>query len=294
MKKRTDRFPRVGLIGNPDKPAFRAVIQQAARHVARSGRAVWTDANTARFTDLQYNTAADTAALTRKVDLLLVFGGDGTILRAARDAAGNRPPILGINIGGLGFLTAVSAPDLAAALKQVWTGNFRSESRALIEASGRAGGNAFRHLALNDFVISRGGVPRLVELEVCVDKQPLTRYRADGLIVSSPTGSTAYSLAAGGAIIAPTAEVFELTPICAHTLSNRSLILPFDAKISVKVINPRPAVILAGDGQTLHELAQNDAVEIRRSRHAVRLLHLAGGTFFDTLRAKFDWSGATV
>ncbi|MCX6896912.1 MAG: NAD(+)/NADH kinase, partial [Verrucomicrobia bacterium] len=242
MKKRTDRFPRIGLIGNPEKPAFRAVIQQAARLVARSGRAVWSDDATTRFTDLKCQVAADAAALIRKVDLLLVFGGDGTMLRAARDTAGSRTPILGINIGGLGFLTAVSAHDLAAALKQVWAGNFRSESRALIEAAGRAGGKPFHHLALNDFVVSRGGVPRLVELEVGVDGQPLTRYRADGLIVSSPTGSTAYSLAAGGAIIAPTAEVFELTPICAHTLSNRSLILPFGSKIGIKVINPRPAV----------------------------------------------------
>ncbi len=294
MKKRTDRFPRVGLIGNPEKPAFRAVIQQAARLVARSGRAVWSDTATTRFTDLQCRTAGDAAALIRKVDLLLVFGGDGTMLRAARDTAGSRTPILGINIGGLGFLTAVSASDLVAALKQVWAGNFRPESRALIEAAGRAGGKPFRHLALNDFVVSRGGVPRLVELEVGVDGQPLTRYRADGLIVSSPTGSTAYSLAAGGAIIAPTAEVFELTPICAHTLSNRSLILPFGSKIGIKVINPRPAVVLSGDGQTLNELAQGDTVTIRRSRHSVRLLHLAGGTFFDTLRAKLDWSGATV
>lgn len=294
MKKRTDRFPRVGLIGNPEKPAFRAVIQQAARLVARSGRAVWSDIATTRFTDLKCPTAADAAALTRKVDLLLVFGGDGTILRAARETAGTRTPILGINIGGLGFLTAVSSPDLAAALRHVWAGAFRFESRALVEATGRAGEKPFRHLALNDFVVSRGGVPRLVELEVCVDGQPLTRYRADGLIVSSPTGSTAYSLAAGGAIIAPTAEVFELTPICAHTLSNRSLILPFSSKIGIKVINPRPAVVLSGDGQTLHELAEGDTITIRRSRYSVRLLHLDGGTFFDTLRAKLDWRGATV
>lgn len=294
MKKQTDRFPRIGLIGNPDKPAFRAVIRQAARLVARSRRAVWTDTATAEFTGLRCHTAADAAALTRKVDLLLVFGGDGTILRAARDTAATRTPILGINIGGLGFLTAVSAPRLATALKQVWAGNFRTESRALIEVSGRAAGKTFRHLALNDFVVARGGSPRLVELEVCVDGQPLTRYRADGLIVSSPTGSTAYSLAAGGAIIAPGAEVFELTPICAHTLSNRSLILPFRAKISIKVVNPRPVVTLAADGQNLHALAQGDTVTIRRSRHSVRLLHLAGGTFYETLRAKLDWSGATL
>jgi NAD+ kinase len=294
LKKSTDRFPCVGLIGNPEKPAFRALIRQAARLVARSGRTVWSDAATAQFSGLTCRTAPDAAALARHADLLLVFGGDGTMLRIAREIAGSRTPILGINIGGLGFLTAVSAPDLAAALKQVWAGAFRFESRALVEAAGRAAGKTFRHLALNDFVVSRGGVPRLVELEVCVDGQPLTRYRADGLIVSSPTGSTAYSLAAGGAIIAPTAEVFELTPICAHTLSNRSLILPFASRIGIKVINPRPAVILSGDGQTLAELAQGDTITIRRSRHSVRLVQLADTSFFDTLRAKLGWRGAAL
>ena len=294
MKKSTDKFPRIGLIGNPEKPAFRALIRQAAGLVTRSGRAVWTDAATARFTQLAGQTAPDAAAVARKTDLLLVFGGDGTILRAARETADLRTPILGINIGGLGFLTTVSAPGLGAALKQVWAGAFRLEARVLVEAAGRATGKAFHHLALNDFVVSRGGVPRLVELEVCVDGQPLTRYRADGLIVSSPTGSTAYSLAAGGAIIAPTAEVFELTPICAHTLSNRSLILPFASRIDIKVINPRPAVVLSGDGQTLHELAQGDTITIRRSRHSVRLVHLTDYSFFDTLRAKLGWRGAAL
>ena len=294
MKRATDKFKRVGLIGNADKPAFRAVILQAARLVAQSGRAVFSDAATAQFAGLKCPAFADTAALSRAVDLLLVFGGDGTILRAARETAGAKTPILGINIGGLGFLTAASAKNLVPALKHVWRGELRLELRAMIEAAGRANGRAFRHLALNDFVISRGSVARLVELEVCVNHQPLSRYRADGLIVSSPTGSTAYSLAAGGAIISPTAEVFALTPICAHTLSNRPLILDFASTIQIKVINPRPATVLSGDGQALNELSGGDTLAIRRSRHSVRLLHLAGGTFFDTLRAKLDWRGAAV
>jgi NAD+ kinase len=294
LKKAAKKFKRIGLIGNSEKPAFRAVIQRAARLITQSGRKCLSEATTAQFTDLKCETVADAATLARETDLLLVFGGDGTILRAARETAVAKTPILGINIGGLGFLTAASATDLAAVLKQIWAGQFKFETRALIEATGRAGNRPFHHIALNDFVVSRGGVPRLVELEVCVDGQPLTRYRADGLIVSSPTGSTAYSLAAGGAIIAPTAEVFELTPICAHTLSNRSLILPFDSRIQIKIINPRPATVLSGDGQTLNELCQGDVVTIKRSRHSVRLVHLANSTFFDTLRAKLDWRGATV
>ena len=291
MKKAAKQFGCVGLVGNAAKPDFRAVICKAARLITQSGRTVRSDLATARFAGLNCQTSPDTATLARQADLLLVFGGDGTMLGAARDIAGSRTPILGINIGGLGFLTAASARNLARTLKQVWNGGYKFESRALIEATGRANGRPFHHRALNDFVIARGGEPRLVELEVRVNGQPLTRYRADGLIVSSPTGSTAYSLAAGGAIISPTAEVFGLTPICPHTLSNRSLILDFDSVIQIKPVRPRPATILSGDGQSLNELAEGDAVTIRRSRHAIRLMQLADGSFFDTLRVKLGWRG---
>ena len=276
MKKATRQFQRIGLVGNPDQPAARRALAQAARWLTASGRLPCQ--------------AADTAALAREVDLLIVFGGDGTMLRAARETAGSATPILGINTGSLGFLTAAPVGQLAATLKKIWAGDFRFETRALIEASGKQ----FRHLALNDFVIARGNQPRLVELAVSVDAQPLTRYRADGLIVSSPTGSTAYSLAAGGAIIAPNAEVFELTPVCAHTLSNRSLILDFASTIEIKVVSARADSQLSGDGQLLHQFTTGDTVTIRRSRHAVRLVQLADNSFFDTLRAKLGWRGATV
>jgi NAD+ kinase len=228
------------------------------------------------------------------VDLLLVFGGDGTMLRAAREIAGSQTPILGINIGSLGFLTAVPSEGLAPALRQVWQGDFTFESRVLLQATGQGNGGRIEQTALNDVVISRGIASRLIELEVRVDGDPLTRYRCDGLIVSSPTGSTAYSLAAGGAVVFPTAQVFELTPICPHTLSNRSLVLPLTAELEVKVISPKPATILSTDGQVVSELAMGDTIAIRRSRRTVRLMHLAGSSFCDTLRRKLHWRGATL
>jgi len=129
---------------------------------------------------------------------------------------------------------------------------------------------------------------------VRIDSEPLTRYRCDGLIVSSPTGSTAYSLAAGGAVVFPTASVLEITPICPHTLSNRSLIVPLTSKIEVKVINPKPATILSADGQVVSELSAGDTLIIQRSRRSVRLMHLAGSSFCDTLRRKLHWRGATL
>jgi NAD+ kinase len=225
------------------------------------------------------------------VDLLLVFGGDGTMLRVAREIAGSTTPMLGVNIGGLGFLTAVPSDHLPEALKAVWSGEFKYESRDLIEASVRQGRKLIRETALNDVVVGRGAISRLISLDVSVDGEPITRYRCDGLIISSPTGSTAYSLAAGGAIVLPTAEVFALTPICPHALSNRSIILPLSSTIVVKAITPLPATILSVDGQLATELNVGDEVTIRRSRRTVRLVHLANSSFLEALRRKLQWRG---
>ena len=292
MKKLADKIKRVGLIGNAGKASCAIVVSNAARLVRAAGRQVFSDAVTAASTGIKAMVCPNAATLTRQVDLLLVFGGDGTMLRVAREIAGTRTPMLGINIGGLGFLTAVPSNKLERALNHVWAGEFKFELRALIEAVGKCGGYPVRQTALNDIVISRGVVSRLIELDVNVDGEPLTRYRGDGLIVSSPTGSTAYSLAAGGAVVFPTADVFTLTPICPHTLSNRSLILPLTSTIHVKATSPKPSTILSTDGQVVSELSAGDVVTIRRSRHTVRLMHLADSSFFEALRRKLHWRGA--
>ncbi len=279
------------MIGHSEKITCSDVVADAARLIRASGRIVAADLATAQAARLQTDTCPDAASLAAQVDLLLVFGGDGTFLRVARGIAGSRTPLLGINIGGLGFLTAVSSAALAPALKEVWEGEFRFETRALIEASTRCGGRIIRHAALNDIVISRGVVPRLIQLDVDVNGELLTRYRGDGLIISSPTGSTAYSLAAGGALVMPTAEVFALTPICAHTLSNRSLILPLTSKIRIRAVSPKPATVLSADGDVIAELASGEVVMIRRSPHTVRLMQLADSSFFASLRQKLNWRG---
>jgi NAD+ kinase len=278
LKKTADQIKRVGLIGNADKPDCASILRKAARLIARAGRKILHN--------------ADTAALAREADLLLVFGGDGTMLHVAREIAGFTTPMLGINIGGLGFLTAVPSDGLARALDHVWKGEFQYESRVLLEASGTCHGRSIRETALNDIVVGRGAVSRLIGLDVSVNGEWVTRYRCDGLIVSSPTGSTAYSLAAGGAVIFPTADVLALVPICPHTLSNRPLILPLASTIRVKAISPAPATILSADGQLVGELAAGDAVTIRRSRRAVRLMHLADSSFLEALRRKLHWRGA--
>jgi NAD+ kinase len=278
LKKQADKIKRIGLIGNPEKAACAEIIRMAERLIQRAGRKAFA--------------GGDAASLAREVDLLLVFGGDGTMLGVAREIAGSPTPILGVNIGGLGFLTGVPSGELADALKQIWRGEFKFESRALIEAGGVCDGGKIQAAALNDFVVGRGAVSRLIALDVSVDGQLITRYRCDGLIISSPTGSTAYSLAAGGAVVLPTAEVFVMTPICPHALSNRSIILPLASKISVKAISPLPATILSADGQIIAGLDAGDEVIIRRSRRTIRLMHLADNSFLEALRHKLQWRGA--
>jgi NAD+ kinase len=294
LKELAEQIKRVGLIGNSEKVSCAGVVQQAARLIKAAGRKLFTEPITAQWAHIKGITRADAADLARGVDLLLVFGGDGTMLRLAREIAGSRTPILGVNIGSLGFLTAVSSDELAPALRRIWNGEFNFESRALIEASGQCNARPVKQTALNDIVISRGIVSRLIELEVRVDGDPLTRYRCDGLIISSPTGSTAYSLAAGGAVVFPTAQVIEITPICPHTLSNRSLVVPLSSRIEVKIVSPKPTTVLSADGQVVSELSTGDCLTIRRSRRTVRLMHLAGSSFCETLRRKLHWRGATL
>jgi len=281
-------------VGNAEKSACAAIVRAAARLIQRSGRTVLGDGITAQLAGLKCAAMPDVAALARAVDLLLVFGGDGTMLNVARRIAGSQTPMLGVNIGGLGFLTAVPSDQLADALKAVWRGEFQFESRALIEAAGTGRGKPIRATALNDIVVSRGAISRLIALDVSVNGEPITRYRCDGLIVSSPTGSTAYSLAAGGAIVLPTADVFVLTPICPHALSNRSIILPLSATITIKAVTTVATAYLNADGQIAGELDDGDEVTIRRSRSAVRLVHLKHRSFLEALRRKLQWRGTYI
>lgn len=294
MKKRRQPIKRFGLVANLDKPFCQRAVPQAAECLRRLGGSLVVDQATAGLLSEAVTTLADTAAVARVVDVLLVFGGDGTMLRAGRETAGSGTPIFGINTGHLGFLTGSNLRQMPEALEQIAAGSFRVADRAVIEARGRVADRPFELLALNDVVISRGASSRVIELEVLVNGELLTRYRADGLIISTPTGSTAYSLSAGGAIVSPEADVFALTPICPHTLSNRSVIVSLKSKLQVKVLNDKPATILSADGQVVQELAGGVEVTMRRSRRRVKLVQLDGQSFFGTLRAKLHWSGSAV
>lgn len=294
MKKANKKISRIGLIANSEKPASRVVAQEAAALLAATGRDICCDLTTSKMVGLKNSSYPDAAKLARAVDLLLVFGGDGSMLRVVREMNGALTPILGVNVGRLGFLTAVPSKELPKALEKIWKNDFEIELRPLLEAHGESRGKKISLRALNDIVISRGAAPRMIELEVTVNGQILTCYRCDGLIISSPTGSTAYSLSAGGAIVSPGAEVFAITPICPHTLSNRSVIVSSSAVVQVKVISEKVETTVTADGQVQADLEADDVITIRRSRCSAQLLHPGGSSFFETLRRKLHWSGSNV
>jgi len=294
LKSTVEHIKKVGLLGNLAKAACADAVRRAAKLIEATGRKVISDAATANLARLDVPTRTDVASLTRESDMVLVFGGDGTMLRVAREIAGLKTPILGINIGGLGFLTAVSSAELEQALALIWKGEYSFEARALLQAEAFCRKRHFKAAALNDVVVSRGGTSRLIDLDVAVDGESLARYRCDGLILSSPTGSTAYSLAAGGALVHPTAKVMALTPICPHTLSNRSLLVPLSSTVEIRAVNQRPSTVLSVDGELLCELDEGDTIWVRQSRRHVRMIHLRGSSFYQALRRKLHWRGTNL
>lgn len=291
MKKLPKPIRRVALYGNPEKSGAGEIIARTAAIAKAAGIDILVETNTSAVAGLVGEVEGTLEEVAAQADLLMVFGGDGTMLGVARSLAGQSTPILGVNTGGLGFLTAVGAGQLLDVLEQIWQGDFRVEERHLIAAEGTAAGLPIDLSALNDFVISGGAASRLIELEVLVNGDVLTQYRCDGLIVSSPTGSTAYSLAAGGAIVSPSADVFMITPISPHTLSNRSVVVSMDSEIQVRVLSRRLEVFLTADGQVQMPLSLEDVVRIRRSTVSIRLVRLPQSTFFMTLRQKLNWRG---
>ena len=283
---------KIALVANSDKPAARRIVQRALKLTTAAGMRPLTDENTAHLARLKLPTLPSPGALSRSADLIMVFGGDGTMLHWARDTAGSGTPIFGVNIGGMGFLTSASGKDLANAIKVIAAGRFSIESRTLLSAVGEANGESFRLNAMNDIVISRGAVPRMIRVEVKVDGEVLTTYRCDGLVVSTSSGSTAYSLSAGGAIVAPDAGVFAITPICPHTLSNRAVIVSQQSTVEVRMLDRRREATLSADGWDVVGLDADSPVTIKRNRRTVKLARLPETSFFQTLRQKLQWMGS--
>lgn len=224
-------------------------------------------------------------------DLIIVVGGDGTLLGAARDMLHSGTPILGVNLGRLGFLVDVLPQTLEDTITQVLQGEYIREDRLILEASICQNGQQIcTHLAFNDVVIHSRDLPRMLELESHIDGQFISSHRADGLIITTPTGSTGYALSGGGPVLHPNLQAVGITPICPHGLGDRSIVAPSSSRISIEIShNAHPNAIVAWDGQTLENLSVGDTVNIAPAASHVRLIHPKGYDFFNLLRSKLGW-----
>jgi NAD+ kinase len=224
-------------------------------------------------------------------DLVVVLGGDGTLLKAARLYGGPEVPVLGVNLGGLGFLTEIALDEFPIIFEQILAGDFQTQTRMVLTAHIIRDGQDRQPLTpfLNDMVINKGALARIIDLETNIDGQFLTSYRGDGLIVSTPTGSTAYNLAAGGPILHPLLETIVLTPICPFTLTNRPIILQDNAVIDIRLGSKSKEVWLTFDGQVGYPLHQGDLVRVQKAVHPIQLIKTPFKNYFEILRTKLKW-----
>lgn len=284
-------FHTIGLIGKFGESNVAGALHQIADHLLRRQLRVLLDESTARLIPGNTLESASRAVIGEQCDLAIVMGGDGTLLNAARSLVDYEVPILGINLGRLGFLADVSPAELPHRLDEVLNGEFREARRALLYAQvlheGRVTGAAD---ALNDVVVHKREVARMIEVDTFVDGRFLNAYHADGLIISTPTGSTAYALAGGGPILHPGLEAVVLVPICPHTLTHRPIVVKADSVIEV-VLNSATTTQtqITCDGQISLSIEPGDRLMIRKKERQVRLLHPVNHDYFKLLRAKLRW-----
>lgn len=280
---------RIGITSKPKKPEVRQIVPSLVDWLRQRSIEVLIDKETGSALD-RTEMCVTRNEMPSRVDLIIVLGGDGTLLATARVLNRKPVPLLPVNLGGLGFLTVITQDELYPTLETVLAGDFRTEKRVQIEADViRAGEVISSFLALNDVVLNKGAIARILDFDVRVDGQFISTYKADGLIVSTPTGSTAYSLAAGGPVIAPSVQAFIVTPICAHTLTNRPIVLPDSAQIEVEVKTQRESVYLTVDGQVGIAVRSEDAVHMRRASSFVELIRSPQKNYFEVLRQKLKW-----
>ena len=280
---------RIGIISKPKKAEIREIVPPLIEWLRERQIEVFLDKETGAILE-SHARAVPRNEMAAQVELLIVLGGDGTLLATARALNRKTVPILAVNLGGLGFLTVISKEDIYATLEQVLEGKARIERRVQLEGElVRADEIISSFLALNDVVLNKGAIARIIDFDVLVDGRFMSTYKADGLIVSTPTGSTAYSLAAGGPIIAPSVSAILVTPICAHTLTNRPLVLPDTAQIEISVKSQREAAYLTVDGQVGLAAHSDDTVRLRKASSYVEIIQPISMNYFEILREKLKW-----
>jgi len=284
---------KLGVIANCSKPDAPAVLKKLAAKARKLG--VDLVADKASICLLQHGKRIHASSHLASVDAVMALGGDGTMLRAVRMLDGRDIPVIGLNLGALGFLTSVVENELDRALKCLVSGKYETSTRAMADAVvERKGRCVLRQRALNEVVISSGPSQRVVVLGLAIDGDRVTSYVCDGLIVSTPTGSTGHSLSAGGPILTPETPAFVISLVCPHTLSSRPLVVPDKSEIVVTIDDVSGKILFSVDGQIAENLHEGDRVRITRSRSSVRFIHLPGHSYFTVLRKKLHWSGSNV
>ncbi len=287
-RERTESMNRIAVLGNPAYEGVPRAVAQLLQCASTHGLELYVDQA------LQTDELRDVARLpdaADDVDILITLGGDGTLLRGAHWAAPAGVPILGVNLGRLGFLTSVPLDRMETAIARLASGDYRVEERMALEARTSRSDDEPEQavLALNEAVVHKVGSTRVVLLNVRVDDQEIGLYRADGVIISTSTGSTAYSLSAGGPILDPRLDSILVTPICPHTLAVRPLVVPGDVEVSIEAVAPARGIELSVDGGSVQGLEPGDRVTARRAARPVRLVRLPGHSFFELMREKLRW-----
>ncbi|MDY6852998.1 MAG: NAD(+)/NADH kinase [Thermodesulfobacteriota bacterium] len=279
---------RIGLVVKQAQPEAMAAAEDLRSWLVQREMEVFIEE--AQVIQAPVASEIEVSTIPPDMDLVVVLGGDGTLLYAARALGRNGVPLLGINMGGLGFLTETSLVNLHPTMERVLSGDYTAEARMMLSVVvDRAGRTAARETVLNDVVIHKEALARILDLRVRINDMDLTSYRADGLIISSPTGSTAYNLSAGGPIVHPAQETIILTPICPFTLSNRPIILPETAIVEVEVDPKATDVILTADGQVSCALEPGDKVVVSRSPNDILLITNLDKDYFEIIRTKLGW-----
>jgi NAD+ kinase len=278
-----------GIVCKPLRETVAAMVPPLVAWLKQRDIAVVVDEETGACIDCGVR-VLPREKLAEHAELLIVLGGDGTLLSAARALKGHKVPILAVNLGGLGFLTSVTRDELYPVLDQVLAGKHEISERMMLNAETVRGGTpAEQQIALNDAVINKAALARMLDFDVYVDRAQVGRYRADGLIVATPTGSTAYSLAAGGPIVHPHLDAFVITPICPHMLTNRPLVIPDTSRVEIDIAAAEEPVYLTLDGQVGFRLLPNDRVAISKSSSRVYFVQSPQKTYYEVLRSKLRW-----
>jgi len=282
----TGRPIRLGVVGHTGYPGLAGVLQNLRRLASGLNIALLLEP------DLPRTPSDQRIDSPSQLDALLTLGGDGTLLRGARMLDGHEVPILGVNMGRLGFLTCCPADQLENSLMRFARGDYSVESRMMLEASVHSNRQERDSwFALNDVVVHKGGFARVVELRVAVDDELIATYAADGLVISTPTGSTAYSLSAGGPVVVPTLETLIVTPVSAHTLAIRPVVLSAAARITVQADGAPEELMITVDGQVGGNFHAGETLTVSRSTKAMKIVRFPGSSFFATLREKLGWGG---